>query len=81
MEIMDLIAQLKELYSALENYPASDIIKFVLKKQIPEESEWDIDGWRCPSCGCKRKERFSHCVACGQALKRTETNIEPPKED
>lgn len=80
MQIMDLISQLKELFEELRKYDASDIIKFALEKQIPKESKLDINGWICPNCGCKRKERFSHCVACGQALKRKE-EIELLKEE
>lgn len=72
MQIEDLVLQLKELFPRLKKYSMTDIIKFALQKQIPKEAERDIDGWVCPNCRCKRKERFSHCVACGQALKRAE---------
>lgn len=81
MQIGDLVLRLKELFPALKEHSMTDIIKFALQKQIPEEAKWDVDGWVCPNCGCKRKERFSHCVACGQALKRTEVDIEPPKDN
>ncbi len=72
MQIGDLVLQLKNLFPRLKEYSMTDIIKFALQKQIPKEAKWDIDGWACPNCRCKRKERFSHCVACGQALKRAE---------
>ncbi len=72
LDIWGLVAQLREIFPRLKERSISDIIKFALQKQIPKESKWDIDGWICPNCGCKRKERFSHCVACGQALKRAE---------
>lgn len=81
MNIWDLVYQLKEEFPGLKKHSITEIIKYSLQKQVPKEAEWHINGWRCPLCGCKRKERFSHCVACGQALKRTEIEIEPPKED
>lgn len=72
MQIGDLVLQLKELFPRLKEYSMTNIIKFALQKQIPKEAKWDIDGWVCPNCRCKRKERSSHCAACGQALKRAE---------
>lgn len=72
MQIGDLVLYLKEVFPGLKEHSMTDIIKFALQKQIPKEAKWDVDGWICPNCGCKRKERFSHCVACGQALKRAE---------
>lgn len=81
MQIGDLVLQLKELFPRLKEYSMTNIIKFALQKQIPKEAKWDIDGWVCPNCRCKRKERFSYCVACGQALKRTKADIEPSKDN
>lgn len=77
MQIGDLVLRLKEIFPALREHSMTDIIKFALRKQIPKEAKWDDCGWKCPSCECHRIERFSHCVACGQALKRkTENNQE-----
>lgn len=80
-EIFELITKLRQIYPKFKECGASDIIKFALQKQIPMESKCDADGWVCPKCGCKRKERFSHCVTCGQALNRMEINIDPPKKE
>lgn len=80
-EIFELIAKLRQIYKKFKEFGASDIIKFALKKQIPKEAQWDTNGWVCPDCGIKRKEKFSHCVGCGQALNRIEINIDPPKEE
>ena len=80
-KIFELITKLRNTFKGLKNRSALDIMKFALEKQIPQEVQWCGDGWQCPVCKVCRKEKFSHCVSCGQALKRKEDNIELPEEE
>lgn len=72
MEVLELVRQAREMYPGFKDWHASEVIKFALKKLLPQEAEFDGQYWMCPSCRMRRKERFSHCVACGQTLKRQE---------
>lgn len=69
------VERLREKYSGFSNLSQYEIIMFALSKINERESTLTDGGWKCPSCGVKRKERFSHCVACGQALSRAKVDI------
>lgn len=72
MEIEKLVSELRRRFPGFKNASNSEIIEFSLKQQLPKEATLDELGWKCPSCGIHRKERFSHCPACGQFLSRKE---------
>ena len=69
------VERLREKYSGLANLSQYEIIMFALSKIDEREATFTGGGWKCPACGVKRKERFSHCVACGQALRRAKVDI------
>ena len=55
-----------------------EIIAEALEKQIPRESEWSYNGFRCPTCGrlveevmnyrddAERPYYWNYCAYCGQ---------------
>ena len=69
------VERLREKYSGLANLSQYEIIMFAFSKIDEREATLTDGGWKCPACGAKRKERFSHCVACGQALRRAKVDI------
>ena len=69
------VERLREKYSRFSNLSQYEIIMFALSKIDEREATLTDSGWKCPACGVKRKERFSHCVACGQALSRAKVDI------
>lgn len=69
------VERLREKYSRFSNLSQYEIIMFALSKINEREATLTDGGWKCPACGVKRKERFSHCVACGQALRRAKVDI------
>lgn len=69
------VERLREKYRGLADLSQYEIIMFALSKMDEREATLTDGGWKCPACGVKRKERFSHCVACGQALRRAKVDI------
>lgn len=69
------VERLREKYSGFSNLSQCEIIMLALSKIDEREATLTDGGWKCPACGVKRKERFSHCVACGQALRRESVDI------
>lgn len=69
------VERLREKYSRFPNLSQYEIIMFALSKINEREATLTDGGWKCPACGVKRRERFSHCVACGQALSRAKVDI------
>lgn len=69
------VERLREKYRGLADLNQYEIIMLALSKIDEREAKWTDGGWKCPTCGAKRKERFSHCVACGQALRRESVDI------
>ena len=69
------VERLRGKYSRFSNLSQYEIIMFALSKINEREATLTDGGWKCPACGAKRKERFSHCVACGQALRRAKVDI------
>lgn len=69
------VERLREKYSGFSNLSQYEIIMLALSKIDEREATLTDGGWKCPACGVKRKERFSHCVACGQALRRESVDI------
>lgn len=69
------VERLRDKYGGLSNLSQYEIIMFALSKLNEREATLTDGGWKCPACGAKRKERFSHCVACGQALRRAKVDI------
>lgn len=69
------VERLRGKYSRFSNLSQYEIIMFALSKIDEREATLTDSGWKCPACGAKRKERFSHCVACGQALRRAKVDI------
>lgn len=69
------VERLREKYRGLADLSQYEIIMFALSKIDEREAKWTDGGWKCPACGTKREERFSHCVACGQALRRGSVDI------
>lgn len=58
------VERLREEYIGFSNLSQYEIIMLALSKMNEREAKWTDGGWKCPACGVKRKERFSHCVAC-----------------
>lgn len=69
------VERIREKYSRFPNLSQYEIIMFALSKIDEREATLTDGGWKCPACGVKRRERFSHCVACGQALRRAKVDI------
>ncbi len=69
------VERLREKHGGLANLSQYEIIRFALSKIDEREATLTDGGWKCPACGVKRKERFSHCVACGQALRMAKVDI------
>lgn len=69
------VERLREKYCGLTDLSQYEIIMFALSKIDEKEATLTDSGWKCPACGVKRKESFSHCVACGQALRRAKVDI------
>lgn len=69
------VERLRAKYSGFADLSQYEIIMLALSKMYEREAKWTDGGWRCPACGTKREERFSHCVACGQALRRESVDI------